>query len=479
MQESKVITLIRDLSPKHKKSFRLFVQSPFFNKHEKTTEAIELILDTIEKGVLKLDRVKLFDSLFPFQTFDEQRLFNLMSYIKKLLNRFLAYQYLSEQEAEEEILALEAAYYFNQFDLLQNRGQQFAKFLDNKERNGLKTSYYHFRLNYLLSFYDFESTDRSKPIVHQKMLDNLDRHYLVEKLRICCHLYGYQTERQISYHYGFLEELLYYFERNIDKYKIEPTIELYYTILQTLKNKNGNTAFEKLKALLLGNTFDNLDEEVQQDVLSAACNYCITKINSGDNSFRLELFHLYQKGLESTIFLEKGNLSEWRYKNIATLGCDLGEFDWTEEFINSYKDKLPADCRHNAYSYNLGNLFFHKKRFDDAISQLQLVEFSDIKYYLSVNLLLLRIYYLKKDVKAAFHLMDAFRLYILRSKELTTVQKKAHNSFLRYLKKLMDLKYGKPRTDMVEQIEKLNEKIRSNKNVLLKKWLLEEILVAA
>ena len=170
MQESKIISTIRDLSPKHRKSFRQFINSAFFNKHEKTGEIISFILDQIELGAENLDRTVLYSALFPNKAFDEQKFFNLMSYVKRQFNRFLAYQYLAEKEIEEELLSLEAAAYFGHEDLLTNRAQQFNKTLQNQSIKDSKNSFYEFRLNYLLSFIDFDTYEKSKPIMHQKMV---------------------------------------------------------------------------------------------------------------------------------------------------------------------------------------------------------------------------------------------------------------------------------------------------------------------
>lgn len=55
-----------------------------------------------------------------------------------------------------------------------------------------------------------------------------------------------------------------------------------------------------------------------------------------------------------------GYLSPWTYKNIVIAALRAGEFEWTEQFIKSYKNKLNEKFRINAFNYNMGYLLFLK-----------------------------------------------------------------------------------------------------------------------
>ena len=81
MEQSKIVRYIQELSRKEQDKFHQFVLSPYFNQHKKTTALLEIIL---EKPKVLAQRKRLFGSLFPGETFEEQKLHNLFSYLKKL-----------------------------------------------------------------------------------------------------------------------------------------------------------------------------------------------------------------------------------------------------------------------------------------------------------------------------------------------------------------------------------------------------------
>ena len=136
MQQSKLVRYIRELPAKKRERFRQFVSSPYFNQHQKTTEMLEYIIKQIERSNPKLEREEVFKHLFPREKYQEQKLHNIMSYLKKQYHRFLAIQYFEEQDFSEPISTLEAAFESNQFDLLKNRAKQLEKMMQNHKNQG-------------------------------------------------------------------------------------------------------------------------------------------------------------------------------------------------------------------------------------------------------------------------------------------------------------------------------------------------------
>ena len=63
-------------------------------------------------------------------------------------------------------------------------------------------------------------------------------------------------------------------------------------------------------------------------------NYCVGRINFGINKFMSELFNLYKHTLKKGLLIENGQLSQWTYMNIATLGQRLNKFNWTKSFLD-------------------------------------------------------------------------------------------------------------------------------------------------
>lgn len=476
MQESRLVKNIETLSARERERFRLFVKSPYFNRHEKTIELLELILKALNATSPNLSKEKVYSKLFPGEKFNEQSLHNVMSYLKKLYYRFLSMKFVEEQDFLEPLYTLEAAYENNQFDLLKNRGKQVEKNLKNNDYQNNEFFYTQYRLNYLLGYYAAQYEDRTKSALFQKMLNSLDRFYIIEKLRNSCHLTANMIMLNTNYDFHFLDELLAYIQGNIQDFEDDLSIIMYYTILMSLREENNPEYYKKLIDILTNNV-SGLSSEEQGDLYSFANNYCIRQINNGDSNYQRELFQLYEQGLKTGLILDNGILSEWNYKNITSLACSLKEFEWAENFIQSYKDKLNAPRRENAYNYNLAHLYYNKKMYSEALSVLLLVQFTDVKYHLNTTFLLLRTYFALKDTEAVLSLIETFRIYVIRNQKMTLELKRGYTNFLKFAKQLVLLKHHAstyPKNKLREKLDNLKTKIESTKNLINRYWLLEE-----
>lgn len=476
MEQSHIIKYIKELPLKEKERFRQFVHSPYFNQHQKTSDFLDVILGAFNGNGGSLEKEMVFKRIFPNQPYHEQKLYNLMSYLKKLYQRFLAHQHFEKQAFQEQLFTLEAAYDNNQFDLLTNRAKQLEKSISQYQFRGSSYYFTNYRLNYLLGYYGGQYVDRSKSSLLQKMIDNLDKYYIAEKLKNCCHLTANMIMMNTQYEFYFLEELLGFIKKNWELFKDDPPIAMYYTILMSLRQEDNPEHYEQLKEMLVSK-IDSLSQKENRDLYAFAYNYCIRKINHGQSYYQKELFQLYKQGLNNDLLLNNGILSEWDYKNIATLGCSLKEFEWTEQFIQEYKDKLPSHRRDNAYNYNLANLYYNKQMYNEAISALLVVQFTDVKYHLNTTFLLLRTYYALKDTEALLSLIETFRIYVMRNRKMTTDHKRGYTNFLRFAKKLVLLKHHAStysKKVLAEKLQALSQKIENSDNVINRYWLVGE-----
>lgn len=476
MESSKLVQYIRDLDRKDRDKFMQFVDSPYFNQHKPTQKLLHIILKELDRKKPRLEKERVFDLLFKGESYQEQSLYNVMSNLKKLLHRFVAQQQFEAKDLQEELYTVTWAYDNNKFDLLTNRGKHLQKQLDKVPFHDDQYYYTNYQLNLMMGYYQSQYVDRSKSKELQEMLHQLDNYYILEKLRNSCHLKAHVILINTQYDFSLLDEVLNYVENHPDRFSREPSIILYYTILMTLRHDETPLYYDQLKEILREG-YDRLSPAEQQDLYSFSYNYCIRKINQGKTKYQQELFDLYKQGLRSGILLKNGFINEWDYKNITTLGCGLKAFEWTENFINTYKNHLPAHQRENAYNYNLANLYYNKRMYEEAISTLLHVQFTDIKYHLNTTYLLLRTYYAKQDTEALLHLIDTFRVYILRNKKMTSEQKRSYTNFLRFTKRLVLIQSREgvlSRSENQKSLEKLAQKILESDNIINRQWLLKE-----
>jgi hypothetical protein len=273
-----------------------------------------------------------------------------------------------------------------------------------------------------------------------------------------------------------LDEIINYLQAHPEQFTEDGSIHLYYTILMSLRSSEDNSYYLQLKEMLLDQV-DQFSQLEKEDLYNFTNNYCIMQINRGKSEYQEELFELYQQGLESKVIYQNDILTEWNYKNIATLGAKLKRFDWTESFINAHKSKLPESQRENAYKYNLAYLYYTKGKYEDVLSNLLHVQYTDVKYHLSSSFLLLRTYYKLEDIEAMLGLIDTFRIYVLRNQQMTTDQKKGYINFLRLVRKLVLLKHqyhAFSKSEVKQKLADLKQKVLHTDNVINRSWLVEE-----
>ena len=177
---------------------------------------------------------------------------------------------------------------------------------------------------------------------------------------------------------------------------------------------------------------------------------------------------MYQVGLEHGILLENGILSVYAYKNIHLLADKLGEYDWIVTFLEKYRDFLPAEQRENHYNFNIAQYFFRRKKYEKAMPMLQTIEFSDVLHNLDARKMLLIMYYDLKEFDAFDALIDSFRTYLLRQKDLG-YHKESFTNLLKFSKKLLLL------TSMSKAEKEIFKQEINDCNVLAEKsWLLEQ-----
>ena len=100
---------------------------------------------------------------------------------------------------------------------------------------------------------------------------------------------------------------------------------------------------------------------------------------------------------------------------------------------------------------------------------LQKVEFRDVQYNLNARRMLLRIYYELEELEALESLLDSFRTYIHRQKDLG-YHREHYLNLIAFVKKILrnNLKDKAFRTKIKRQIEEANA-------LAEKTWLLEQV----
>ncbi len=291
-----------------------------------------------------------------------------------------------------------------------------------------------------------------------------DRFYYAQKLKYLVAKLGWEKIISKPFERPMMEEVQAII-KNYDLLEI-PQIKVYYQLLLMLTQKDSEPYYEELKNNL-ANYSKLFPKKELTNLYSFISNYCAEKIRKGDKKYTRELMDVYIKGLEDGFFLDDGMVSPWLFKNMVKLGLGLKNYGWTAEFIADYSERLPEEKRKDAYYFNMADMFYAQKKYDEAIFYLNQVEFSDVHYSLGAKELLLRIYYTIGETEAFLSLVFSFRIYLKRNKLVTTETKTAYDNFIRCVHQL--------HKNDKKKIEVIEEKINNTKLLIARNWLLQQV----
>lgn len=285
-----------------------------------------------------------------------------------------------------------------------------------------------------------------------ELLESIDIHFLYRKLKYSCYILNLQNILSVDYDLSFQEAIVTYLRNNPPE---TPALNIYLKCLLTLQDSDETGHYYELKALLTKHIHDFSKEEMR-DMYGFAQNYCIKRVNLGEDQFLEELFELYSLLLGEGILVDNDRISLFSFKNISTVAIRLGRYDWVEAFTRDYKQYLRNEVREMAARYNHARIFFYRKEYRAALRQLLEVDARDVYYSLGTKSLLLKIYYEMDDIEPLLSLVTSTRTWLRRNKSISEYQRTIYLNFLNFVKQLVQVKLGggKP----VPQIrEKMNE----------------------
>ncbi len=437
MYKSKLISLLRTFDPEELSAFEDFIASPYFNKRAELPplcRALVALAPDFPPETTTRERV--YARAFDGRPYDEKEMAYLMNYLLRLGEQFLGLQrhYRSGLNSRLDLLAelidrgLEKHYQFHlkkaERKAAQNDCDSSDVFLERHRLAHLRDQ--HFK----------RQDQRRFDLEIQVAAEQLDQFYYNRKLRALCDMVGRQRIFQKSYRLTLMTEVMNAVQS--PDFDPSPGTLIYFHTLKMLTNAEPQPHFQRVIELFQKH-FSKLSFDDKQNILSHALNFCIRQIRlqADKRSYMEEALHLYTFGIEQEIFLDRGHLSPWHFKNVIKLAFNLKQHDWAEQFIQTYAPQLPAEARENALYYNLADLYYQKRDYDQALRFLNRVAFTDIHYQLNAKTLLLKIFYELKEEEALLSTLAAFTISLKRNKNISIDLRKTYQNFCSLLHKIL------------------------------------------
>ncbi len=467
MENSKLLVLVRTFSVAECRELSEFASCQLHSKKAYIAELLDFILAKApDFNPQNLQKEQAWKHLYPNKPYNDTRIRRLMTDAQKLCEQFIVYKQLNQNQIQQKIYQLQ--YY---------RSHKLKKHFDStlREIEKLKTQYQ--KTNIWTPFYEF-AIEREKSIFIaqqrirtvepnlQLMTDKLDLFYLVNKLKSCCYILNYQNLNAKEYQLPLLEEVLQHLNK-LDETQ-HPLLQFYYQALLTLSEEKSLEYFRKMKQILQEN-HPVFESKELVDMFVFARNYCIKQANKGNTHFLQDLFDLYQLETELGLIVIDNQLSPFTYKNVVTLGIKLKKFEWTENFIETYKEYLVDEFRASTYAFNLARLYFDQGAFEKVIPLLYQVAYKEIFLELSAKTMLMKTYYELEEFDALESFIDSFQMFLRRKKSLAYHQVNYLN-LLKFVRRMIRLDRSNK-----TKINAFKEEVKNATDLADANWLIEKL----
>lgn len=470
MSHKQLTYLLEKMTPAEHKGFLRLLDSPYFNTDPKLTHLGQLL--TEGEG----DRETLHRALFPELEYDYFRISNLLSYVYKLLERFLA---LEHMKADRFVFANHA------LALSRERGwhahfEKLSRDLAKDPARRDKCLPGDFLESYLVEqerdeyFGAQQKRTFDQSLSHR--MEDLEHFYVADMLRSVCKWINRQNIIRAEETHSY-EHFVAYVQENFFRYEAHPFIRIYFHILMTLTEWEKESHYAQLIEVLKQHS-STLPASERKPMYQYAQNYCTRQINNGNTAYLRELFGLYNEVIRQDLLYHEGYIGSADVKNIVSLGIRLEEYDWTEQFLESNEDRFQPAMREAVIAYNRAQLAYVRGSLRGALRLLRVVEFDDLYYDLGAKTLLLKIYYDLDDLEGLESLLHAFSNSLRRNKHISTYQLTVHKNLIRYTQKANRLRHRKRLVGAQafrKQVETLEAAIHTTREITNIGWLLEKV----
>ena len=188
-----------------------------------------------------------------------------------------------------------------------------------------------------------------------------------------------------------------------------------------------------------------------------------------------ESLPIYKIGLKSKILLTKGVLTYIFYAIIISSSNIKNDFDYTNQFIKSYTQKLDRKFQKDGLNWAMAHTVYYKKGYNKSLDILFNYNFKTLYFQSITKILTTQIYfdlYIEDDSYHSLLLnyIDSFEKWILREKLKAKFNKK---SFLRFTQKCRIL--VKHNENISFQHKKVEDLLVREENIQAANWLNRKI----
>jgi hypothetical protein len=462
-KSSKIEELYASLSKHDKDSITSFLSCTLFNQSD-IIISIHLYVSEHLKFDKELDKLALYRTVFGNkEKYSDVKLRVFLTKLVKLIEKFIVVKKIDEYPQAELTLLTR---YYSKNHLSKNHSIYFNSKTDFKFESYEEYLMYDYAhaMRKLDFIYQEYSHDREKIGAQFNIVLNKQKELaLFQSIKSQCDYLSYAQMYKSDRNNSFEENQIKQWIETIDE---QDVLVKSYMLVYLFYHQPTDEIFMQLKSILLEGSISY--ESNYLALIVHAQNFCIRRINSGMSFYLQHLFELYQVNVR--FYKKEGDLTSARFRNIANCALQLGNIEWTENFVVNYHQMVHRNEQENTYNFNYARIFFERGEYKNAMRQLLKVTYEDSFYASNGRILLIKCYYELNDEMPLLSCCASLAQFINRNKEFTKQRVENNLHFIKHVKMLQKHRLERDRS----YFKKLHQKV-SESMVVQKEWLLKKI----
>ncbi len=474
MENTKLIKVLKTFSKQEIKSFKDFVNSPFFNKNRNVIDLAEAVLSyhpDFDSGNLSEENI--YKKIFGKEKFDYFKIKNIISDLYQLAINFLKTVSVNKNSTENEIALLNELH-DRKLDIIYS--QREKKVSAHLESLSIRDEAFYLLRHQLgkinTAHYKFEKTGYTFNQI-QNEFDTLLDYSLIGLLRLYSKMMHNKNHGNINFSMEMFENIWEYVKDK--EFEGNPSCQIYKQLIQ-LELTKDEAEYRKLLELKAKYN-DNIPREDMYYILNFINSFAVYRLKLGDESYYKDRFMAFRETLERN-FIPSNNFLFVNFISTYTSACMVEEYSWAESFMHQYAGAIsPEEEKQNTVNYCNAFLAFRMKEYDKALEYFAKTNFKLYLMKVMVKSYSLRIFYEQNMHEQTLSSIDSFRHYLKSEKMIAEEQKLAHYEFLKHVTDLTDLKHNntKKRDNVTTGILKKRVTGMNSNPLGAKNWLIEKI----
>ncbi len=487
MQNQEILQVLKSFSKKEIYRFQCFLSSPYFN----TNKAIVALFNELKKCYpkfksKKLDRKYLYSRIYTNDTYNDSTIRNLFFRFGELVEKFLIIESVSVNQSYLDSCILHEYNMRKQKEMFLKRLRDMEARM--KDRGEMDMDYFHGKFLIEIEKFNFKQlhefkTKRNEINYKMKCIDRASIYMSINYIREMMSFYLNQgiiiNKNNFKEYKSIIAELIESVNiekmtkllRNKDEHYF--VLELYYHLWECYSK------FEEVKYYYAyKDNFNKVIKKLGRDEIafhfSKLIGYCIYKSGVAEfaKAFKKELLEVYHVFLENEYYKDKkiDHLQHDLYRNILQLALDMGDMNFTKNFIDKYSKKVEFQLREKMYSYGYAFYYYYAGNYKKSLEYLNDILTDNFYFRYDARHLQIAVNFSSGNYQEVYRLIQEYRVSINDIDLMNESSKQKHYNYLNLIGKLLSFLYGNDKIDPYY----IKNKIMTSDKIVQKYWLEEQ-----